>query len=365
MNYDTAVRSQMKEKIESGLLVTKNEKLMAVRELTKAAYEVALPEMQLLCKAKAAEEHKAKTSASVMLSEAATATPTNAQYAKALEEQLTGWEWTVIGGGPDPCLGGMLNVLSYHTGMNQSGLTWKQATSSFTDRHLNPYLSYLGMVFNEDNRKKCALDYVPPAEQEENSVHQVAEAPMMPDLSTSLQVEFSSPAVPKNLLLPGPLSFSLQGLNDLFQGLNDLYSWDFHASLLSQQPSSSAPQPQPQPKTPTLPAFPSIINLPEISASQISASHPIATNQLPAAATATWLPVATAANLVAHPTAAHPTTATVTQLMVSAGADLVAMDTSMAAAPPLAFWKSLLGTQLPWTHLLHKLKRKLKRVSLW
>lgn len=27
--------------------------------------------------------------------------------------QLTGWEWTVIGGGPDPHLGGMLNVSRY------------------------------------------------------------------------------------------------------------------------------------------------------------------------------------------------------------------------------------------------------------
>lgn len=82
MNYDSAVRSQIKEKIVSGLLMTKNKKLMAVRELTKAAYEAAPPEIQLLCKAKAAEEHEAK--ASVMLSKAATTsgTPTNAQYAK-------------------------------------------------------------------------------------------------------------------------------------------------------------------------------------------------------------------------------------------------------------------------------------------
>lgn len=81
MNYDAAVRSQIKEKIECGLLVTKNEKLMAVRESTKASYEAAPLEIQLLCKAKAAEEREAK--ASTILSEAAaTRTPTNAQYAK-------------------------------------------------------------------------------------------------------------------------------------------------------------------------------------------------------------------------------------------------------------------------------------------
>ncbi|KAG2133552.1 uncharacterized protein EDB93DRAFT_1107592 [Suillus bovinus] len=260
MNYNTAVRSQIKEKIKCSLLITKNEKLMAVRELTKAAYEAMPLEIQLLCKAKAAEEREAK--ASTILSEtAATRTPTNAQYAKALEEcigpisqffdtarQLTGWEWTVIGGGPNPRLGSMLNVLSYHTGMNQAGLTWKQTTSNFTDKHLNPYLSYLGTVFTEDDRKKHALDYVPPAEQEENSF----EGPTMSDASTSLQAALSLPAVtpmrvPKSLLpfdSPGPSRVSSQGLDDS-------YSWDFDPSIFSQPPSSLLPWPQ----TPTLPAF--------------------------------------------------------------------------------------------------------------
>ncbi|KAG2112110.1 hypothetical protein DEU56DRAFT_919893 [Suillus clintonianus] len=298
MNYDTAVRSQIKEKIESGLLVTKNDKLLAVRESTKAAYEAAPPEIRTLCKEKAAEERE--TRASVMLSDAAIGPPTNAQYAKALEEcigpisqffdamrQLTGWEWTVIGGGPDPRLGGMLNVSSYHTGVNQSGLTWKQATSNFTDKHLNPYLSYLGTVFTEDDRKKRALDYVLLVEQDENSWRQEAEAPTMLDASTSLQVALSSPAVatacdsqqavnsafyrgkeaatgvpavPESLLpfdSPGPSRFSSQGIDDL-------YSWAVNTPLdtplLSQRPSSSVPWPQ----TPILPAFPSTSLVPPL-----------------------------------------------------------------------------------------------------
>ncbi|KAG1733561.1 hypothetical protein EDB19DRAFT_1830941 [Suillus lakei] len=125
MSYDSAIRGQIQEKIDSGLLVTRNEKLLAVRETTKAAYEAAPSKIKSLCKAKAAEEQNSK--ASVVLPGAqATEQPTNAQYAKALEEcigpisqfldavrQLTGWEWTVIGGGPDPHLGGMLNVAWY------------------------------------------------------------------------------------------------------------------------------------------------------------------------------------------------------------------------------------------------------------
>ncbi|KAG2136087.1 uncharacterized protein EDB93DRAFT_1254071 [Suillus bovinus] len=66
----------IKEKIKWSLLITKNTKLMAVRESTKVAYEAAPLEIQLLCKTKVAEEHEAK--ASTILSEAAaTSTPTN------------------------------------------------------------------------------------------------------------------------------------------------------------------------------------------------------------------------------------------------------------------------------------------------
>ncbi|KAG1861092.1 hypothetical protein C8R48DRAFT_673652 [Suillus tomentosus] len=88
MNYDAAVQSQIKEKIECGLLITKNKKSMAVRELMKAAYEAAPLEIQLLCKAKAAEECEAKAS-TILSKAAATRTPTNTQYAKVLEECIS------------------------------------------------------------------------------------------------------------------------------------------------------------------------------------------------------------------------------------------------------------------------------------
>ncbi|KAG2033359.1 hypothetical protein BDR03DRAFT_1014424 [Suillus americanus] len=173
--------TRIQEKIDSGLLVTRNEKLLAVWETTKAAYDAAPPEIKSLCKAKAAEERNTKTSV-VLPGAQVTERPTNAQYVKALEEcigpisqfldavrQLTGWEWTVIGGGPDPRLGGMLNVASYHTGINKSSLTWKQATPNFTEKHLNPYLGFLATVFSEEDRKQRALDYVPPAVQDGNT----------------------------------------------------------------------------------------------------------------------------------------------------------------------------------------------------
>ncbi|KIK33963.1 hypothetical protein CY34DRAFT_110466 [Suillus luteus UH-Slu-Lm8-n1] len=265
MNYDSAVRGQIQEKIDSGLLVTRNEKLLAVRETTKAAYEAAPPEIKSLCKAKAAEERNSKASV-ILPGPRATERPTNAQYVKALKEcigpvsqfldavrQLTGWEWTVIGGGPDPRLGGMLNVVSYHTGINESGLTWKQATPNFTEKHLNPYLGYLATVFSEDDRKQRALDYIPPVVQDGNTScrdavpttsDDSAQSPVpftldsaqsqMPFTSTSAVTAGGSsgaaptglPIIPQPQLPNGLPYFNLQGPDSEFPSFNnDTYSF--------------------------------------------------------------------------------------------------------------------------------------------
>ncbi|KAG1758111.1 hypothetical protein EDD22DRAFT_957205 [Suillus occidentalis] len=138
----------------------KNKKLLAVQEMTKAAKERNVKISAMLPGAQATEQS------------------TNAQYTKALEEcispisqfldavmQLTGWEWTVIGRGPDPRLGGMLNVLRYG---NLCFLTLV-ATLNVTEKHLNPYLGYLATVFSKDDRKKRALDYIPLVVQDENT----------------------------------------------------------------------------------------------------------------------------------------------------------------------------------------------------
>ncbi|KAG1856118.1 hypothetical protein F4604DRAFT_1931968 [Suillus subluteus] len=286
MSYDSAVRGQIQEKIDSGLLVTRNEKLLAVREMTKAAYDAAPPEIKSLCKAKAAEERNTKTSV-VSPGVRATERPTNAQYAKALEEcigpisqfldavrQLTGWEWTVIGGGPDPRLGGMLNVASYHTGINEAGLTWKQATPNFTEKHLNPYLGFLATVFSEEDRKQRALDYVPPAVQDGNTSCRDAvpttsddsaqpPAPFTPDSAQS-QMPFAStsaltaggsneaastglPIIPQPQLPEGLPYFNLQG-PEFPSFNNDTYSFSGgNPGILPRLALSPVPQ------TPTLP----------------------------------------------------------------------------------------------------------------
>lgn len=81
---------------------------------------------------------------------------------------MTGFEWSVIGAGPDPRLDGKLNALtyvfkfvklrllhasrvffSYHTGVNSAGRNWHESTPDFVERHLNPYLEFVGTIFRE------------------------------------------------------------------------------------------------------------------------------------------------------------------------------------------------------------------------
>jgi uncharacterized protein (DUF2126 family) len=78
MRYANDVQPQMKEGIASGSLSTKNEKLGAVRSMTRTAYEDASEDLKTLCRAKVQEERDAKASEVLKKTDEA---PTNAQYA--------------------------------------------------------------------------------------------------------------------------------------------------------------------------------------------------------------------------------------------------------------------------------------------
>ncbi|KAG1728682.1 hypothetical protein EDB19DRAFT_1913723 [Suillus lakei] len=133
------VKEQAQDTFKSSKLMTKQEKLSAIRKLSCKAYKAAPPEVQALC------EEKECT----------------APIAQSLQviKDMTGWEWTVIGAGPDPHLGGQLNAMSYHTGVNGDGHNWKQATLKFIEKHLNPYLELVGTLFHE---KSHVMDVVTP-----------------------------------------------------------------------------------------------------------------------------------------------------------------------------------------------------------
>ncbi|KAG1888515.1 hypothetical protein F4604DRAFT_1915478 [Suillus subluteus] len=237
----------------------------------------------------------------------------------------------------------------------------------------------------EEDRKKCALDYVPPAEQAENPSHQ--EAPTTSDVSTSLRVTRQSPAMATMMACD-----SQQAVNAVFdwgeeaairalgvtesllpfnppgpshigsQELDDSYSWLSDISLLSQQPLSLIPRPQ----TPTLPAFPSTSTSSAPPLQLTLPDTPITwwrkesepwdqTTSLPAPLTTVptfnfdGCPLSTPGITssiipqeipVPHPIATNQLpdkvicpASTVTQLTVATGIDLIAMDAPTAAAP--------------------------------
>ncbi|KAG1837191.1 hypothetical protein F4604DRAFT_1692421 [Suillus subluteus] len=114
MMYRESVQEGVKKEIETGALVTKEEKLLGIRELTRKAYEASS------------------------------------------DENMTGFEWTVIGAGPDPHLGDITlvsmakaktGVIVHLTSLNViSILTWSLLAPFFMTEHV---------------RKTCALNYVP------------------------------------------------------------------------------------------------------------------------------------------------------------------------------------------------------------
>ncbi|KAG1830656.1 hypothetical protein EV424DRAFT_1534992 [Suillus variegatus] len=174
--HEESVQEGVKKEIETGALVTKEGKLLSIRQLTRKAYEASSNEVHALCKAKVQEERDSKAQVRALegLRGEGSVPPTNEQYATALEEctgpisqfmqaiqNMTGFEWTVIGAGPDPRLSGKLNALIYHTGLNRKGQNWRDCTPDFIERHLNPYLEFVGTIFPEHVRKTRALDYIP------------------------------------------------------------------------------------------------------------------------------------------------------------------------------------------------------------
>ncbi|KAG1884717.1 hypothetical protein F4604DRAFT_1676812 [Suillus subluteus] len=121
-NKAKGTRVHTPAEIFSTIAYKEEEKLSAVCKLTREAYKAAPPEVKALCEEKVQEERNAKVACNVQDEKS---TPTNKQYAMALQEctapiaqflqvikDMTGWEWTVIGAGPDPDLGGQLNAMS-------------------------------------------------------------------------------------------------------------------------------------------------------------------------------------------------------------------------------------------------------------
>ncbi|KAG2358780.1 hypothetical protein BDR07DRAFT_1488996 [Suillus spraguei] len=227
MRYTDDVQVQVKESIASGSL-TKSEKLGAVKMMTRTAYEDASEDIKALCRAKVQAERDAKASEVLKKTDEA---PTNAQYARALTEcmgpisqfmqvikDMMCWEWSLIGAGPDPHLDGNINAMSYHSGVNATGLNWKQATPHFNETHLKAYVDFISRVFPPHIRKTRALDYdasasssTPSAPSTSQSLDSGCSQPDSPTTTPLATTSFQSPPL---VLSAPPASTEHYGLHD-------------------------------------------------------------------------------------------------------------------------------------------------------
>ncbi|KAG1741400.1 hypothetical protein EDD22DRAFT_959037 [Suillus occidentalis] len=251
--FATDVCDQLDEAIASGSVVTKAKRLNTLKKLTKEAYENAHPEVKALCLAKVQEEHMTKASE---LLNPRTRERTNAELAKALEEctgpiahflqaihEMTGFHWTVMGAGPDPRHNGDINVMSYHTGTNEYGQNWKQATPDFDDKHLKPYVAFISSLFCEFTsfffpiidlyneaehiRKTRAADYVLPTPSSTLGTEANPIAGESQSSNTSQNLPSTSALIHSPRLLPGTAQTPIPAPTWYpTQHPDELISWD-------------------------------------------------------------------------------------------------------------------------------------------
>ncbi|KAG1784899.1 uncharacterized protein HD556DRAFT_1314698 [Suillus plorans] len=181
--FATDVRDQLQEALASGSVITKGDRLSTMKKLTREAYEAVNPEVKALCLAKVQEERETKAS-ELLKAKSRARERTNSELAttrtigsqlpnRALEEctgpiahflqaihEMTGFHWTILGAGPDPRYNGEINAMSYHTGINEYGQNWRQATPDFDDKYIKPYVAFISSLF-QHVRKMRAIDYVP------------------------------------------------------------------------------------------------------------------------------------------------------------------------------------------------------------
>lgn len=74
--------------------------------------------------------------------------PTLGHFLNGLQE-LTGWSFTVLMGGPTPEAGGKIEACSIHVGKTQVGNTFDQACPEFTTGIMRPYREFLDRVAGE------------------------------------------------------------------------------------------------------------------------------------------------------------------------------------------------------------------------
>ncbi|KAG1729675.1 uncharacterized protein EDB91DRAFT_1085701 [Suillus paluster] len=143
--------------------------------------------------------------------------------------------------GPDPRYNGDINVISYHTGVNEQGQNWMQATPEFNERHLKPFTAFVSRLFLEHMRKTRALSYVPPTpSQQDTSVLGAEQGVPEP----GMQVFSHAPLPPASAPIASSLlSFDTPNFTSLCasgsSGYMELLTFDMYDDNLNVPPSSS------------------------------------------------------------------------------------------------------------------------------
>lgn len=64
-------------------------------------------------------------------------------------QDLTGWSFTVLMGGPCPATGGKIETCGFHVGKTNLGYAFDQAYANYSSGIMAPYRGFLDRVYGE------------------------------------------------------------------------------------------------------------------------------------------------------------------------------------------------------------------------
>ncbi|KAG1878587.1 hypothetical protein C8R48DRAFT_768145 [Suillus tomentosus] len=137
------------------------------------------------------------------------------QFFEELQE-MTGWVFTVLMGGPHPASGGTLDISSFHIGTTQLGNRFSQAYPQFSQNIMVPYTQFVERVF-PDAAALSRTKSLPAPDTVTSSTRAVTPGPSSTTQlasDTSLLTPLDAITAPSDMLLaPELLSFTDSGID--------------------------------------------------------------------------------------------------------------------------------------------------------
>ncbi|KAH7905402.1 hypothetical protein BJ138DRAFT_1230021 [Hygrophoropsis aurantiaca] len=113
-----------------------------------------------------------------------------AVLSKFLDElaRVTGWAFTVLMGGPNPSLGGQIDINSFHVGKTELGNLFNRSYPDFETRIMKPYSEFLERVYSADVFERGTNDI-------DREINSSSLYRMTPDILPALPSTSSLPAL--------------------------------------------------------------------------------------------------------------------------------------------------------------------------